>query len=468
MQSRRDFMKILGVSLGSAVLAQACGSDSKFSDPTIPNGYVYYRLVTSGDELPGTGGATLARIPGSVMINHVNEIYFYGVDSTGATGVYELKVDYSGLRPFVWQKRKVVREGDVLKDGAIVAAINSVDISYSGNFTAVVEIVADATVNHADHAEGGNLSRLYREIDDCSLEPVAGFLGKLPGMGGAFGATMGDVAMHGDSDISVVAHYSPEDAAISHQGVFYLHQGTVSDRGNLLASTADLIPGAEGSFTGFGLIDVNDKGDFAVQGYGGDAENVSTLKSALKSGAPVTAVTVSMIIAGNVKNPAAKVVVGASPALKLSARALKSAVMPAGEMVYGPRMGAAGLVSSIVHLNEGSTALLRNGSMLASTGGVTPTGNAILGVATPVVGQSGLLFHMAGTKNGNELIVNNGDSSRTILTTGDIIEDGFILADFQFGFMPKQSDHRERIVLSADLYDKNENSSHALIVGIPL
>lgn len=93
-------MKLMGGALGGVALA-SCGSRS--SDEAqiapIPNGYAFYKVVSSGISLPG--GHTLGAIPGAVMLNDRNEIYFYGMDETETNGYYELTIDYGGSRPKV-------------------------------------------------------------------------------------------------------------------------------------------------------------------------------------------------------------------------------------------------------------------------------------------------------------------------------------------------------------------------------
>jgi hypothetical protein len=59
--------------------------------------------------------------------------------------------------------------------------------------------------------------------------------------------------------------------------------------------------------------------------------------------------------------------------------------------------------------------------------------------------------------------VYNGRDSKTILTTGDKLEET-VLADFHFGFMTKQADDSGRVVLTGDFV----GGSHSLIVGIPV
>src|ERR1035437_4071892 len=196
MLKRRDFIKVLGGVIGAVTLTTSCGSrgnnDTSAVTP-IPNGFRFFKIISSGAVLPG--GNTLTGIPGTVMLNDANEVHFYGLDQTNANGFYELLMDYGGSRPTVTQTRKVVREGDVLNDKKEVSRINRGDINNQGSFAAILHT-------------NDKLPGLYLERQKKGLEPIAGYQTTLPGGGGTFGGIFGDVDIHTNDNILVVAHYA--------------------------------------------------------------------------------------------------------------------------------------------------------------------------------------------------------------------------------------------------------------------
>jgi len=90
------------------------------------------------------------------MLNDLNEIYFYGSDQTEANGFYELRMDFSGSRPTLLQQRRVVREGDRLRDSKTVTQIQMADVNNRGSFAAIL---------HTDD----NLSGLYLEREKTGI-----------------------------------------------------------------------------------------------------------------------------------------------------------------------------------------------------------------------------------------------------------------------------------------------------------
>lgn len=171
------------------------------------------------------------------MLNNLNEVYFYGNDQTETNGFYELLIDFNGSRPTVEQKRKVVREGDVLNDSKVVSRVNMADMNNHGSFAATV-------------LTDDNLASLYLERDKRGLEPIAGPMTPLPGGDGTFGANFGDLDLHDNNDILLVSHFCPSDTIQGHQGLFHLPGGEVNQQGQIVTSTRDQIPGTDAYLTG--------------------------------------------------------------------------------------------------------------------------------------------------------------------------------------------------------------------------
>lgn len=449
MSTRRDFLKVLGGALGTVVLTSACGGGGGTLPPgvaPIPNGYRFFRILSSGDALPG--GDSLGGIPGSVSINNSNEIYFYGMDQQNINGYYELLMDYAGSQPGVVQMRKVVREGDTLNDSKEVTQINMSVMNDQASVAAVLQT-------------SDKLSGLYLEREKKGFTPVAEFLSPLPGGGGTFGAAFGDVDIHTNDDILFVSHFSPSATAQSYQGLFYLPGGEVNQQGSILSSTRELIPGIDGTITGFGLVNLNAGGNYVTQSYGITAADQQQQMSSATSGGPLDSASKSLLIQGQVNSQASKSVRVASPNLTL---AKTGAATPAsGEIMFAPRIGPNNDLAYINNTSATQQILNYKGTNVFSSGSISPLGATIVSMSAPVVGADGLLYTQAVTDKGLELIVNNGAESRTILAKDDLL-DGKPLQTFFFGFMPDQVDSSGRIVLTGDFAD----GTNSLIVGIPI
>lgn len=444
---RRDFIKLLGGALGTVVLTSSCGGNGASGlapAAPIPNGYRFFRLVSSGEPLPG--GDTLAALAGAVMLNNLNEVYFYAMDESDTNGYYELLLDYDASVPKVLQKRKVVREGDTLGDSKVVTRIDMGDMNDSGNFAAVLQT-------------DNMLSGLYLSRDKGGFAPVAGIGTTLPGGGGTFGGIFGDVDLHTGDDILLVAHFAPSDSAQSHQGVFHLAGGEVTQQGSLVTSTRDLIPDSSGLLTGIGLIDLHDGGNYVVQAYG---SSPGLVQSARRAGT-FDAAASSLLISGNVQTPSTMTLKSVAPALKSTRKGVALQNAAVGEIIYGARIGANGSTAYVLHAGGTRQVLHYSGRQVLAVGSTTPLGATVVSLSAPVIGSDGLLYYQAVTDQGLELIVYNGPETVTILATGDLIGDKR-LKSFFAGFMPDQVDRCGRIVLTGDF----EDGSSSVLVGIPV
>lgn len=447
MIKRRDFIKLMGAALGAVVLT-SCGDSQNSDEPPIapiPNGYLFYKIISSGDPLPD--GNVLGAIPGSVMINNAGEVYFYGMDQTETNGFYELLIDFNGSRPTVEQMRKVVREGDVLEDSKEVVQINMADTNRHGSFAATVQ-------TH------DNLTSLYLERGKQGLEPIAGFLTTLPGGGGKFGASFGDLDLHDNDDILIVSHFSPSDTVQGHQGLFHLPFGEVNQQGCIVASTRDQIPGTDSYLAGIGLIDMHDNGNYIMQAYGSNTSQL--LQTASMPSGSMDAVAPSTLMGGNVKYPSSTILKSASPALSMD-RTSALIEVPIGEIKYGPRIGATNNPAAIINVTDNHQVLLYNGKRIVEVGSRTPLDDVIVSFSAPVVGHDGLLYFQASTDAGLELMVSNGPALMTILARDDLVDDS-VLKSFFHGFMPDQVDSSGRIVFTGDF----EDGSTSIVIGIPI
>jgi len=451
MATRRDFLKGLGGALGAVVLTSSCGSgggsSSNNNTSLIPNGYRFFRVLTTGDPLPE--GNTLFAMPGAAMINSRNELFVYGLDQADRSGFYELLLDFGGSRPAVLRARKVIREGDVLKDSKVVDQVTSGDVNDLGSFAAVVKTT-------------DNLSGLYLERQKSGFEPVAGYLTGMPNGAGKFGSFFGDVDIHDNDNILFVAQYAPYGIVQGRQGLIYLPGGEVNEKGSIVTSTADLIPETGGFISGLGLVDMHDNGNYVLQAYGMSQAMITGQKVSAGAGR-LDAEAASMLITGNVKDPFTRTLRSISSSIPVKKSTAARPGFTYGELRYGPRIGNSNKAAFVVHVNGSHMVMVYDGNPVISTGSLSPLGNPVSSVAAPVVGADGLLYYQAVTEQGMELVVYNGVDSKTILTNGDTV-DGAVLRSLFFGFMTEQVDKAGRVVFTADFEDGNTS----LVIGIPV
>ena len=448
MIKRRDFLKIMGgATAGSIVLSSCGGSGGNGSESAapIPNGYIFYRLTNSGDALPESG--TTDHFPKAVLINERPEIVFCAVDSEGAKGYYRLSMDFSGNPPQIVSSHKVVRVGDMLADSLSVVNIHNVDLNDAGTFAAIL-------------ATDDNLSGIYLDRQGKGLEPTVKAHDSTPELEASFGSMFLDVDIHDDDNVMFVSHYAYKTKGGAGQGLFHLPGGELGARGDLLLSTGEDIPEATGVVNGLGLIDMHDDGNYVLQAFGHNSGNVNA--AAKGQGQPAT-----MLIKGSVREPLSRTLRASSPSIRAGKSAAARLGFSYGEMNYGPRIGIGGRIASVHQISEHDLVLMYEGIQIASTRGGSPLGNIITGFGGPVIGEDRILYyqtyHDLAPGVGSELVAFNGKQYRTILTTGDLIDERKI-SRIWFGFMTEQVDSRGRIVFSADF----EDGTSSIVVGIPI
>ena len=447
---RRDFFRKFGGMVGGAVLL-SCGSGGSGEDrsagaPPLPNGYRFFPVAGSGDGMPD--GTTAGDLTGSVKISDHNDIIFQAEDADGADGIYEYAMDFSGDEPGIVSKRKIVRVGDTLKDGTVVGGLKLGSPNKLGYYATLITT-----------ADG--IQSVYMEKEKQGLDPVAKALDKLPGGRGAFGASFGDIELDDTNSIVLVSHYSPEGGSQPKEGLFYLCGGVVNDAGRLLASSGDLLPESSTTVGRLGLVDIGkNSGQYVAQVNCG----ISVTQRA--PGIYPGQASATALIGGSVNGsrPAPRLL-GASLSLGLSMAASMSALR--GDVLYGPRIGGAGdKVAQVIHTGEDILSLWFAGQEIAHTGGLSPEGKVIKSFSGPAVTDSGLLYYLVYTEEGEELCAYNGAASRTLLKSGDKIseQDSMAVMSISFGVSRNMVDKDGRIVFMG-VYEDNKK---AIIVGTPV
>lgn len=452
--SRRDFLGLLSTALGGvaltrgAVLAQGGGGGFGLGPggaPPLPNGYRFYNVLTPGvAEL----GLPLSAISGAVMMNDHSEIIFHAENTSGGFGVYELAMDYGGTAPAVAGARAVMQQGDTLPGGLTVDSIRRGTTNASGNFAAVVQT--------------GDTPSVVLQREKTPFEPVIEFLDPAPNGTGLYGGAIGDIDLHDDDDLLVVSHFVDEedDAEI---GLFHLPGAVDSDQGALVMQSGDLIPGTETPIVNFGLVDIDDDGDYIAQlegfiprkkrfrpGTGSAASTASASNSGERSG-------VSAVVHGNVYAPAARAGIASA-----SRRMVEANAPARGECIYGPRVSDDD-VACTIHRRDTVQVLTLNGDVITRSDRHSPLGARIRGVSAPVLSPDGIVFYVLITKLGLELCMSNGLEERTILARGDLVEGLAVNAIFH-AFHSQQADAAGRIVFTVEY----ENGQTSIVVGVPV
>jgi hypothetical protein len=445
---RRNFLKLMASGIGGVFLT-ACGSSSNNSRggnaiPT-PNGYAFYPVMSTGDTLPT--GSTAAKLSPVLMINDNSEVLAHYVDGYDAHGVYEHTIDYTGAKPTVAQTRKILREGDILRNGVEVDHFHVGSTNKNGNFA----------IRISDKRNG--IPKIYLERNKEGLVPVVNPHDPLPGMAGKFAAGFGDLDLDDTNALFLVSHYLPEGENAPKEGLFFLTDGGVTDYGSLVLSSGDLVPGAGSTVNRIGLIDSHpESGDYVTQLTCGLPQGMTNGTQAEGNRVAQTA-----IVYGSVGQPATRSLKAAARSINLSRAAALDAIR--GDVFHGPRIGGDNNIAYVVHTSETSTVLYLDGRRVLGTGDQTPLGNMVVGFSGPLVGKDGLLHFCTMTDRGTELCLFDRVSVHSILAAGERIEmDGERIVALDFGAVRNMVDSKGRLVFLATF----ENGNKSVVLGIPV
>ena len=446
MQPRRDFLKLFAASTGGLLLS-SCGSSSggtaggSFGGGSGgPNGYRFIPLMNTGQTLPD--GRTLEALLGGVLINGSGQILFHGSTPAGM-GLYELTPDYGALSDLVVNQpvslRKIVAQGDRLPGGEVALGVG-VAVSNSRRSHAVL-------VRHDQ-----NTRTLYLEKNAGGLSPVAGFRTRLPIAGGLrLGGIFGDLDINEQDDLLVVDHFTRDGRNASGQGLFLLKQGAVGSNSQLLLSTEDLLPEAQGAVAGLGLVDLNSLGSYVAH-VGGPA-----LVPLQPEDPPAQG-----LLQGSIHDPLSSALLAAPSSFQANPRG--SSVFTPGSSVYGARLAElSDTVAHIVHQTQQQQALFVNGQQLLQVGDVSPGGSRVQSFSGPVLSPQGDLFGVVITEDGHELATLSRSGARVLLSRGDLIGRRTVNS-IVFGLHSDQVDGQGRLVLVSEFMD----GSSAIVLGLPV
>jgi len=445
-RSRRDFMKLMGSTLGCTLLA-GCGNDGLNLPPTgpvggsLPNGYVFYRIYSpTASPLPQVSGLS------PVLLLVGNQVMFLGETTPGTFGLFSLTVDYSASRPRVVDGRKIFQEQERLSDGRVLDRIGSFDANAEGD----VAVVLNFDVSQGPAGQGPAAVALDK---GGSHELLLDYGQALPGNQGSYGGDFGDVDLQGQSLLAVGRYGGDGETA---QGLFHLPFEDAS-QATIVLNTDQEVPGADGSLINLGLVDQADDGTFVLQVFGANP--------LLTSGDPAPSPKGSAILRANLHDKlASSRLLAACPSLNLT-RASLTDLPSQGISLYGPRIDGVGTLTS--HLTEGldgTLTLYRGASPIARSGSASPGGTIIQSILPAVLDEMGLAYYQVLTDKGMELCLNNGLSSAVILSRGDSVEGSSPIDTLAYGFHTAQVDPVGRIVCYAQMTDGQE----AILMGVPV
>ena len=459
-KTRRDFLKLLG-GLGGALVLSSCTWSGGSKDSPLPNGYAFYRLFSTGDQLPGSGEAEF--IPPFVKIQDNNQIIFHAGDVYQrnrdglSMGLYELGMDYGELSPQITGLHKIVRAGDSLPDGKTVFQVQLADLNHNGSVA--VRLLCEEDVSQSLYLErnrsGGS--------SDQGLQKVLGYQTETPDGENVFGAALGNFDLFENDDILVASYWAAKGDASNGESLFYLPGGSVDSSGSILINAGEQLSGSDNFITKLGLMHgFYSDGEYALQVHTDEVQSTDA------SNAGAAQSPGSAVIKGSIKNSDASQtsLIAASSGLAVSAAARAQTRASWGDVYFGPRINSAGNVAVVTHPSSDFMVLTVGTNIITQTGLTTPTGMIIAGIGGPVMGPDGLIYYVAASNDKEELLVTNGFQTATILGTGARLfgDQGPYLTTIAFGYAKEQVDGYGRLVFVGEFSD----NSLGVMLGLPI
>ena len=459
MPSRRDFLKFAGGVLGGgvclSVLPLTMGPAARAgSGAPLPNGYAFYRIFSTGEKLPGAG--TAYYLSGLVKLNGKHQIIFQAGDEPDSqqeglsVGYYEYTMDFSGAEPVIADRRKVIREGDELADGKQAFKVGLADHNDQGS-------VAVRLRTHDESTES-----IYLNSSRAGFRKIVGFNEVTPTGNSRYAPALSNFDLYNDDNLLMVAHHYEKEGYNAAEGLFHIPNPATNAQGSLLLEAGDLLPGSNSAINKLGL----------TQGGGADgAWVIQAHTQELPPTVPLAAGTAaqqgSAIITGSVNKtgPETLSLLAASADTYLS-QAFQASGVVRGSINYGPRMGADGQVAAVAHETADRLKLYHGGGLIVSTGDKTPTGRTITGLGGPAPAPDGLVYYVGYTSDQEELLVNNGETTASLLASGGSLlsPNGAELLTIAFGSAKDQVDSEGRLVFIGEFADQ----TLSVILGIPV
>lgn len=459
MPSRRDFLKFAGGVLGGgvclSVLPMTLGQGARAgTGAPLPNGYAFYRIFSTGEKLPDA--STAHYLSGLVKLNDNHQIIFHAGDEPDSqeegltVGIYEYTLDFNGSTPVILDRRKVIREGDQLADGRRAARVNLADNNNQGSVAVRLRTAEEQTES------------IYLERNRAGFGRVVGYNEPTPNGSSRFASALSDFDLYDGDNLLVVAHHYEKEGFSAGEGLFYLPGPGANEPGRILVEAGDLLPGANSAINKLGLTQGGGAGgQWVIQAH---TESLPPTVP-LSAGAPPP--RGSAIIGGRINDPGPErlSLMAASPDMFLS-QAFQAGGVVRGSINYGPRVGRGGQMAAVVHETATRLKLYHEGNLIVSTGDQTPTGRTITSLGGPAPGADGLVYYVGYTKDQEELLVSNGETTASLLSSGgDLLSpNGAKLLTIAFGSAKDQVDSQGRLVFIGEFADQ----TLSVILGVPV
>lgn len=441
--SRRDFIKITSCAMGGVILA-GCGSGGGGTGGgiTTPNGYYFYRLKTTGENV----GATARTLPiyefgASAHISRNGIITFDAFDVNGNQGLFQLDVDFSVQKPRIVQEHSSLLSGDVLTGGREVKKFTAHDVNSEGNIVAVIKPVTGSET----HYGGG----LYFNSLRSGFEPILGIGDRF--QQGLYESTgiFGDVSLHDGNSLLVTANHLTGTAPRT--SLFHL-PGAAWSSSSLVMSTGDFLNGTDEYVTGFGVVDHNVDGHFSTT----ISHALSGLLGATATG---TEGTVNGLLHGHLSNPNDHLLLSAGPHIATSTHT--------ANVHYGPRVAPDGTIYSKI-ADQYNESLISGDQIIKTTDAVTAEGYKITSFTPGCVGSDGVFYYTEYSEGDNglhtALFAYDGVEHKVILSKGKTLSDGGSpVKNILFATTTNHIADDGKIVLLCEFDDK----STSIVVGIP-
>ncbi len=441
MQSRRDFLKLLGMAVGASFTGCGDGGGVDFVDGgggSAPIAYRFIPLASSGGVLPRSTILTRASdeaapFLGGVMINDRRHVCFHANDTTGRKGVFEVDYDAAGSTS---ELKHLIQEGDVLPDGTLVDDVSG---GYLNNEDELVFVVKNPDADASLHVSrgGGTFERMFKEYEAISSECTLD------------GDLQPEVGLADNGDLLFVCCCKNQEGTALGEALCYTPKDTASDTVRLLTEN-ELLPGSNCAIRTFGFCEIGNDGSYLVQGCAAPVEADPTSDS--------QNIPASYLACGRVGENLEVLV--ADPSLGISGAIQGSVYMAA-------RLGDSGY-GFVCQTDSDKTQLYLNKKKLLDaasdgTGSVTPRGQRIVSMFPPVFGPNGLMLVQVFTTDGTEILAYDGQAFSTVLAQGDII-DGRVVAMILFGCLPHGINAYGEFAMVVEY----SNGESAVVLGMPV
>jgi hypothetical protein len=446
VRDRREFLKMTGSAVGGAVLLSFGCSETSVgvTDLALPSDYNFYKVFDASQNL----FEPLRQLTPGIMINDQGKIVFYGDNGGDNYGIYELTMDFSDLAPKIAGSRTIVRTGVEIPGGQVVRRIHRADLNDSGDVALLLDFYADGS----GPATAEALGTVFVNADN-EMNRIVGFGESMPD-GSIYGGAFGDVAIDNQRNLLLVSHYVRENDDFGN-GVFCLPAFQVSGTQPLLLSGTALQGQGNSIVRGFGLIDVNERGNYVAQ---------TQITLPVASGSPAA----SSGSAGSLLQGTAGLrQLSTHPRLLSAPEQFRLETQSPGEVILGPRAGAGGAAAWVAHGPDGDKQAIffRDESRPVTEVARATSDGPIYSFSAPVLSNNGALFYLQfnpGVDGPIELKTVSSDAPTTILKLGDQIG-GQETTGLMFGYHSRQADKAGRIVVYAEFGEGNP----AIVVGIP-